>query len=54
MNRRTLDVVLPMLYVVAILIAVFVGSGRAVGGTAAIGAVLLGAYWAGVRRNLRS
>lgn len=44
--------VLPALYVAAILAAVFFGSGRSVGAVAAIGAVLLGAYWAGIRRNL--
>jgi len=53
MNRRTLDIVLPMLYMVAILIAVFFGSGRATGATAAIGGILIGAYWAGFRQNLK-
>ena len=53
MNRRTLDTVVPMFYVVAILIAVFFGNGRAVGATAAIGAILVGAYWAGFRQNLK-
>jgi len=53
MNRRTLDTVLPMLYVVAILIAVFFGNGKATGAVAAIGGVLVGAYWAGIRQNLK-
>ena len=48
MNRRTLDMVIPMLYVVAILIAVFFASGKVVG------AVLCGMYWAGIRRNLKN
>jgi hypothetical protein len=52
MNRNTLDMVLPSLYVAAILVAVFFGSGTSVGAVAAIGGVLLGAYWAGIRRNL--
>lgn len=52
MNRRTFDVLVPALYAVAILIAVFFGSGNSVGAVAAIGGVLVGAYWAGIRRNL--
>jgi hypothetical protein len=54
MNRRTLDTLIPMLYVVAILIAVFFGSGKATGAVAAIGGVLIGAYWAAIRQNLKS
>jgi len=54
MNRRTLDTVIPTLYVVAILIAVFFASGKVVGAVAAIGGVLCGMYWAGIRRNLRN
>jgi membrane associated rhomboid family serine protease len=54
MNRRTLDIVLPGLYVIAILIAVFAGGGPAVGAVAAIGGILLGMYWAALRRNLKA
>jgi hypothetical protein len=53
MNRRTLDMVIPMLYVVAILVAVFFASGKVVGAVSAIGAILVGMYWAGIRRNLK-
>lgn len=54
MNRRTLDVVIPMLYIVAILIAVFFADGRVVGFVAAIGAIFCGMYWAGIRRNIKN
>src|SRR5690349_18985801 len=54
MNRRTLDMVIPMLYVVAILIAVFFAGGKAVGAVCAIGAILVGMYWAGIPRNLKN
>ena len=53
MNRRTLDVVVPMAYAIAILIAVFAAGGAAVGAVAAIGAILVGMYFAAIRRNLQ-
>jgi len=54
MNRRTLDIVIPMLYVVAIMVAVFFAGGKVVGAVSVIGAILVGMYWAGIRRNLKS
>jgi hypothetical protein len=52
MNRRTLDVVLPMVYAAAIVGTAMLASGTATSVVAALGAILLGAYYAGIRRNL--
>jgi hypothetical protein len=54
MNRRTLDIAIPMLFALAILITVFTVGGAAVGAVAVIGGVLVGMYFAAIRRNLRS
>lgn len=54
MNRRTLDVLIPMAYATAILVTGFVGSGTAVAAVAAIGAMFVGMYFAALRRNLKS
>jgi hypothetical protein len=52
-NRRTLDVALPMLYAAIIVVTVLISSSSAViTGVAVVGAVLLGIYYAAVRRNL--
>jgi len=53
MNRRTFDILVPLLYVLAILIAVFVGDPGGVGGVATIGAVFVAAYYAALRQNLK-
>jgi hypothetical protein len=52
MNRRTLDVVLPMVYAAAIVGTFMLTDGKATGVVAAVGAILLGAYYAAIRRNL--
>jgi hypothetical protein len=52
MNRRTFDVLLPMLFAAAVVAAALLGSGSAVGVVAAVGAILVGAYFAAIRRNL--
>lgn len=54
MNRRTLDVLVPMVYVIAIMITVFAGGGTPLVAVAAIGGVCVGAYYAALRQNLRS
>jgi hypothetical protein len=52
-NRRTLDVVLPMLYAALIVVTVLIWhSGGVITGVAVVGAILLAIYYAGVRRNL--
>jgi membrane associated rhomboid family serine protease len=53
LNRRTLDLLVPIAYVIAIMIAVFFGRGSAVAATAAIGALVVGAYYAALRQNLK-
>jgi len=53
MNRRTLDLAVPMLYATAILIAIFAGGGAAVGAVSVIGAMFVGLYFAALRRNVR-
>ena len=53
MNRKTLDILVPMVYVLAILVAVFIGDDAGVGGVATIGAVLVAIYYAAVRQNIK-
>jgi hypothetical protein len=53
-NRRTLDILVPIAYVLAILIAIFIGDSGGVGGVTVIGAVCVGAYFAALRPNLKS
>jgi hypothetical protein len=53
-NRRTLDVLVPIVYVLAILVAVMIGDSGGVGGVTVIGAVLVGAYYAAFRRNMKA
>lgn len=52
MNRRTFDVLLPIVYVIAIVVTGIVGNATWVGGVATIGALLLAAYYAALRQNL--
>ena len=54
MNRRTLDIAVPLLYVVALLVAVFLKNEAGVGGVAVIGAVLVGLYFVALRQNLKT
>jgi hypothetical protein len=51
-NRRTLDVLLPILYATLVVAVAMLSSGAAVGVVAAVGAMLLGAYYAAIRRNI--
>jgi hypothetical protein len=53
MNRRTLDLALPMLYAAVIVAVALLTSGKAVTVVAVVGALLLGIYYAALRRNLR-
>jgi TRAP-type mannitol/chloroaromatic compound transport system permease large subunit len=54
MNRRTFDVLVPLLYVMAILTMVFFGTETALGAVAALGALAVAAYYAALRQNLKS
>ena len=51
-NRRTLDILLPIAYAAAILIAVYVGNPEWVGIVAVVGALVLGAYFVAFRRSI--
>ena len=53
MNRRTLDILVPMLYALAIVIAMVIGDQGGVGGVAVIGAVCVGIYYAAIRQNIK-
>ncbi|MGE5830954.1 MAG: hypothetical protein ACM30G_21715 [Micromonosporaceae bacterium] len=53
MNRRTFDVLMPFVYVIAITFTWLVSQNPTwVGGVTTIGALLLGAYYAALRQNL--
>ena len=54
LNRRTLDILVPMIYVLLILIAVFFFDAYSVGGVATIGAVCVGIYYAALRQNIKA
>jgi hypothetical protein len=54
MNRRTLDIAVPLIYVIALLVAVMLQDPAAVGGVAVIGAVLVGLYFAALRPNRKA
>ena len=54
MNRRTVDLLVPFAYVVAVLVAIFIGEEDGVGGVATIGAILVAAYFAALRQNIRA
>ncbi len=51
MNRRTLDVALPMSYAAVVVATVFLAH-NAVAGVAAVGGILLGTYYAVLRKNI--
>jgi hypothetical protein len=54
LNRRTLDVLVPIVYVLAILVGVFFFTETVLGAIAALGAVVVAAYYAALRQNLKS
>lgn len=54
MNRRTFDILVPILYVLAIVLAIFLGDAGGVGGVAVIGAVMVAAYYAALRQNIKA
>jgi hypothetical protein len=54
MSRRTWDIAVPILYAIAVLVAVFIGDPAGVGGVAVIGAVAVGLYYAAFRRNIKA
>jgi hypothetical protein len=54
MNRRTFDILVPFAYVIALVVAIVIGDKGGVGGVATIGAVLVVAYYAGLRHNIKT
>ena len=54
MNRRTLDITIPLLYVLAIIVAIAMHDPQVVGGVALIGAVGVAVYYAALRQKLRA
>jgi hypothetical protein len=52
LNRRTLDILVPIVYVLAVLVAILLGDAGGVGGVVVIGAVCVGAYYATLRDSL--
>ena len=54
MKRRTFDILVPIVYVLAVLVAIFLGDAAGVGGVAVIGAVCVAAYYAALRQNIKA
>jgi multisubunit Na+/H+ antiporter MnhB subunit len=52
-NRRTLDILVPIVYAVAIAVAWVIGDPAGVGGVALIGAVSVAAYYVALRENIK-
>lgn len=52
-NRKTLDILVPMVYALAVIIAVIIGDNGGVGGVATIGAICVGIYYAALRQNVK-
>ena len=49
MNRRTLDLAIPIVYVIAIITATFFKDEMVIGAVATLGALLVGLYFAALR-----
>ena len=54
MNRRTFDILVPLAYAMALLVAILIGDRGGVGGVATIGAAFVVAYYATLRQNIRA
>jgi hypothetical protein len=50
-SRRTLDIAVPVLYLIALVVAMLLGNPTGVGGVAVIGAVLVALYFGALRQN---
>jgi hypothetical protein len=49
-----LDILVPFVYVLAIVVALVIGDAGGVGGVAIIGAACVGAYFAALRQNIKA
>lgn len=54
MKRRTFDIAVPVVYGLAVLVAILLGQPAGVGGVAVIGAFCLVVYYAQLRRNIKA
>jgi len=53
-RRRTFDILVPIVYVLAVLVAILLQDPVGVGGVAVIGAFCLIVYYAQVRQNIKA
>jgi hypothetical protein len=53
-RRRTFDILVPIVYVLAVLVAILLQDPVGVGGVAVIGAFCLVVYYAQVRQNIKA
>jgi hypothetical protein len=54
MSRRTVDVLVPVVYVIALAIAMFIGDRGGIGGVATIGAIMVAVYYLTLRENIKA
>ncbi len=54
MNRRILDIAVPVAYAIAVMITALAAGGGVTGAVTIIGALLVGLYFAAIRRNVQS
>jgi hypothetical protein len=54
MNRRTLDLLVPIAYLLFVLVAIMIGDQAGVGGVFTIGAVCVAAYFLALRQNIKA
>ena len=54
MNRRTLDILVPIVYVLFVIVAIVIGDSGGVGGVATIGAFCVVAYYGALRQNIKA
>ena len=52
MNRRTFDVLVPMIYAAIVVLVVLIASGGVATAIIVVGAIAVGAYYSAIRRNL--
>jgi hypothetical protein len=54
MNRRTLDILVPIVYVLFVIVAILIGDQAGVGGVTTIGAFCVAAYYLALRQNIKA
>jgi hypothetical protein len=52
MNRKTLDIAVPMIYAILVVVMYMTVKGPVAAVVTVVGAMLVGLYWAALRRNL--